>query len=154
MHGVDGGRVIRNRKFPTPPLDDIDPAFRCNFIDELHGPKLDAELDLSHLPVKIKSQVCSLFTQYWSMFADKGLFVPVKNYKCVIDAGSARPISVKKINYGPYETPVMGKFIAALQKVGQISQVFDGGWLFKALMVPKPQQEHVQDIMNFSSVSA
>ena len=140
LHGVDGGRVIRKRKFPAPPLDDIDPAFRCDFIEELHGPKLDAELDLSHLPFEIKSQLCSLITQCWSVFADIGLFVPVKDYECVIDTGSARPISVKKINYGPHETPVMRKCIAALQKVGQISQVFYGRWLFKALLAPKPHQ--------------
>ena len=83
------------------------------------------------------------------MFADKGLFVPVKDYECVINTGSARPISVKNINYGTHETPVMRKCIVALQKVGQISHIFDGRWLFKALLVPKPHQEHVQDIMNF-----
>ena len=74
------------------------------------------------------------------MFADKGLFVIVKDYECVIETRSDRPISVKKINYGPHETPVMRKCIAALKKVGQISQVFDGRWLFKALLAPKPQQ--------------
>ena len=76
LYGVDEGRVVRKRKFPAPPLDQIDPTFQCDFIEELHGPKLDAELDLSHLPVKIKSQVYNLFTQYWSVFADKGIFSP------------------------------------------------------------------------------
>ena len=83
------------------------------------------------------------------MFADKGLFVPVKDYKCIIDTGSACPISVKKINYGPHETPVMRKCIAALSKLGQISQVFDGLWMFKALLAPNPHQEHITDIKDF-----
>ena len=41
------------------------------------------------------------------------------------------------------------KCIAALSKVGQILQVFDRCWMFKALMAPKPHQEHVTDIKDF-----
>ncbi len=36
--------------------------------------------------------------------------------------------------------------IAALAKVGHIQQIHDGHWLFKALLAPKPHQEHVRDI--------
>jgi hypothetical protein len=39
--------------------------------------------------------------------------------------------------------------IAALKKVGHIGQVTDGRWLFKALLAPKPHQEHVWDIDKF-----
>ena len=43
----------------------------------------------------------------------------------------------------------MRKSIAALEKVGQIRQIHDGAWLFKALVAPKPHQEHVSNIANF-----
>jgi hypothetical protein len=43
----------------------------------------------------------------------------------------------------------MRKAIAALEKVGQIHQIMDGCWLFKALLAPKLHQEHVCNIANF-----
>jgi hypothetical protein len=51
-----------------------------------------------------------------------------------------------KILYGPKETPIMRRAIAALKKVGQIHQITNGHLLFKALLAPKPYQEHVQNI--------
>ncbi len=71
------------------------------------------------------------------------------NYKCVIDTGNAPSIAVKKILYGPRETPIMRDAIAALAKVSQICHITDGHWLFKALLAPKLHQEHVQHIDNF-----
>ncbi len=43
----------------------------------------------------------------------------------------------------------MRKAIAALEKVGHIHQITDGRWLFKALLAPKPHQEHTRNIDNF-----
>jgi hypothetical protein len=43
----------------------------------------------------------------------------------------------------------MRKSIAALEKVSQICQIHDGQWLFKALLAPKPHQEHVCNIKDF-----
>jgi hypothetical protein len=45
---------------------------------------------------------------------------------------------MKKINYGMRETPIMCKCIAALEMVGQIVQIHDGRWLFKALLATTP----------------
>ena len=67
-----------------PPLDQVDPAFACTFTEKEHGPKLDKGLDLSHLWEGVCAQVQRLFTKFWDVFADKGLFVPVKDYEwCV-----------------------------------------------------------------------
>ncbi len=87
--------------------------------------------------------------KYWSMFDKRGVWVPIQNYKCVIDTGDAHPIAVKKIQYRPKELPIMQKAIAALEKVGHIQQIHDGHWQFKAVLAPKPHQEHVHDISNF-----
>jgi hypothetical protein len=43
----------------------------------------------------------------------------------------------------------MQRSIGALAKVGQIRQIHDGQWLFKALLAPKPQKEHVCNINDF-----
>jgi hypothetical protein len=48
----------------------------------------------------------------------------------------------------------MWKAIAALEKIGQIHQITDGCWLFKALLAPKPHQEHVRHINNLSGIFA
>jgi hypothetical protein len=83
------------------------------------------------------------------VFDEHGIFTPVHYYQCVIDTGNATPIAIKKIIYGPREIPIMRKSIAALEKVGQIPQINDCQWLFKALLIPKPHQEHVCNIEDF-----
>ena len=67
----------------------------------------------------------------------------------ILDTGNHAPIAVKKIQYGPREIPIMRKCISALEKLGQITQVHDGRWMFKALLAPKPHQEHVCNIEDF-----
>jgi hypothetical protein len=61
----------------------------------------------------------------------------------------AHPIAVKKIMYGPKDIPTMCKAMAALKKVGHICQMHDGQWLFKAILAPKPHQEHVRPKEDF-----
>jgi hypothetical protein len=66
--------------------------------------------------------------------------------KCVIDTGDAKPITIKKILYGPKEIPIMWNAIAVLEKVNHIQQIHDGCWLLKAILAPKSHQEHVHTI--------
>jgi hypothetical protein len=149
LHNIGGGTILRKRKHPAPPLDDIDPRFFAVYDETAHGATLRKLLDLSHLDTSVQNKVYRLIQKYWSVFDDKGQFVPVKDYECVIDTGTARPICIKKIHYGPCETPIMRKCIAALAKLGHIRQMHDGEWMFKALLAPKPHQEHVSDIADF-----
>ena len=149
LHNVEGGPILRKRKHAAPPLDDVDPRFLSHYDEKIHGEKLRTEIDLSHLDGTTRDLVYKLLQKYWSVFDDKGQFVPVKDYKCSIDTGSARPICVKNINYGPREVPIMRKCIASLEKLGHIRQIHGGGWMFKALLAPKPHQEHVKNIDDF-----
>jgi hypothetical protein len=110
---------------------------------------MQRDLNLSHLEPQVSNHVYALVKKYWPVFDKNGIFVPVKHYECVIDTGDLPPIAVKKIFYGPKETPIMRRAIAALEKVGQIHQITDSCWLFKALLAPKPHQQHVQNINNF-----
>ena len=88
------------------------------------------------------------------MFNSKGVFIPVKNYKCIIDTGNACPIAVKKILYGKRETVIMRQCIAALAKVGHIEQITGGQWLFKALLAPKTIRKQSIILKTLSGVSA
>ncbi len=150
LHSVDGGPVLRKLRHPAPDLDGpVDPSFLLVFNPDVHESLMREELDLSHLSPDVRDQVYDFIREFWSVFDSKGVTVPVKYYECVIDTGSARPIAIKKIHYGENETVIMRKCIAALAKVGHICQVRGDEWLFKALLAPKPHQEHVQDIDDF-----
>ena len=150
LSNMDGGTVLRKRKHPSRSLDDIDPTFAVEFDEARHGAKFKKDFKPSAwLSPAQNAAVANLVKKYWCVFDDTGLFIPVKDYECVIDTGSAAPIAVKKINYGPRETPIMRKCVAKLEELGHISQIHDGPWLFKALLAAKPHQEHVTNIEDF-----
>jgi hypothetical protein len=149
LHTNDGGTILRCTKFPTPPLNKNNPTFNFAYSEKLHGEKLQSDLDVWHLPPEHATALLNLIKEYWCVFDNRGTFMPVRHYQCVIDTGNASPIAIKKILYGPREIPIMRKSIAALKKVGQIRQIHDRQWLFKALLAPKPHQEHVCNIEDF-----
>ena len=127
----------------------IDPRLYHPFIPEEHKEILRKKVNVSHLHPDQQTQVYDLIHECWPMFDERGVFVPVNNYECIIDTGNARPIAVKKILYGKRETVIMQRCISALAKVGHIRQITDGRWLFKALLAAKPHQEHVRHIEDF-----
>ncbi len=114
LHNIEGGPILHKVKHPPPPLDEVDPTFYSAYDDSKHGEQLKQDLDLSHLDPHLQEKIYALVKKYWSVFNEKGIFVPVQNYECVIDNGNALPIAVKKILYGSKETPVMQGCIAAL----------------------------------------
>jgi hypothetical protein len=136
-------------KHPPPLFDEMDPTFFCAYDKFTHSEQLQKDLDLSHFEPHVRDKVYAIVQKYWSVFNNKGVFIPVKNYKCVIDTGDAQPTATKKTIYRPKETSIMRDAIAALAKVGHIQKIHDGHWLFKALLAPKPHQEHVRDINKF-----
>jgi hypothetical protein len=149
LHNIDGGPVLQKLRHPAPPLEEINPRFDFAFDEALHGEHLCQQLDLSHLNNALQTRIYDLIKKYWSVFDDRGVWVPIKNFECVIDTGNAQPIAVKKIYYGPKEIPIMRRAIAALKATGHICQIHDGRWLFKAILAAKPHQEHVHDIKDF-----
>jgi hypothetical protein len=149
LHSINGGCILCKRKHSAPPLNTINSNFHVVYDKALHGAKLHKEIDLSHLDSSLQAKVYGLIQKYWSVFDDKGQFVPVKDYSFIIDTGNARPIMVKKIHYGPREIPIMCKCIASLEKLGHIRQIHEGKWQFKAVLAPKPHQEDITDIGDF-----
>jgi hypothetical protein len=127
LHSLDGGPMLRKRRHPAPAFDDIDPAFNFAFDEALHGAQFQEEFTPSPLlSDEENKELEELIKRYWCVFDHRGLFVPVKDYECHINTGTARPIAVKGINYGPYETPIMRKCIAKLEQLGHISQISEG----------------------------
>jgi hypothetical protein len=109
LHNTKGGPILCKRKHPAPQLDDVDACFEAHYDKACHGEQLRSDLDLYHLVPPIRDHVYNLLQKYWSVFDDKGLFIPVKDYKCSIDTGSARPICVTKINYALGGIPIMNQ---------------------------------------------
>ncbi len=89
LHNVDGGPILRKLKHPAPPLDVLNPSFHFPFDEALHGNRLREQLDLSHLDPSIQLKVTDLINEFWSVFDERGVWVPVKNYECAIDTGNA-----------------------------------------------------------------
>jgi hypothetical protein len=119
------------------------------FSEDRDSPQLAKELNVSHLDPEQGAQLTALIKKYWCVFDNRGTFVPVKQYQCFIDTGTATSIAIKNIRYKPREIPIMEQSIAALKKMGQICQINNRQWLFKALLAPKPHQEHVRNIDEF-----
>jgi hypothetical protein len=149
LHNINGGTILLKRRHSAPKLDDIDPRFHAVYDEKLHGKQLRNNLDLSHLEPSLRATVYGLVQKYWYIFANKGQFIPIKDYSCVIDTGTVKPIAVKKIHYSPCEIPIMDKCITVLKKLSHIWQIHGGEWQFKALLAPKPHQEGFTNICNF-----
>ena len=98
-------------------------SFEHPFIQEEHDAIMQKKVDLSHLNLDLQNQVYDLICEFWPVFDERGVFVPVKNYECIIDTGTARSIAVKKIFYGERETVIMRRCISALAKAAHIRQI-------------------------------
>ena len=117
LHNIDSGPVLRKLRHPPPPINEVNPSFDLPFDEALHGARLRQHLNLSHLDDALHARIYTLVQKYWSVFDERGVWVPVQNYECVIDTGDAPPIAVKNIRYGPKELPIMQKAIAGLEQV-------------------------------------
>jgi hypothetical protein len=137
LHGVDGGPILRKLRHPQPDLGTpLNPLYYLPFVADKHEALMHKDMDLTHLDPTLQEKIYKIIHDHWSVFDKKGVFVPVKNYECVINTRSSQPIAVKKILYSKRETVIMRKCIAVLTKVGHIRQIMDGSWLFKALLAP------------------
>jgi hypothetical protein len=91
LHNVNGGPILQKLKHPPPPVDVLDLRFHFPYDKSIHGMRLREQLDLSHLDSSIHFAVTNFVKKYWSVFDKRGVWVPVRNYKCVIDTGDAPP---------------------------------------------------------------
>jgi hypothetical protein len=87
LHNINGGVILRKKKFPTPPINVVDPVFNWEYSDELHGDKLWANLEISHLSFEHAATLINVIKKYWCVFDECGTFTSVCNYECIIDTG-------------------------------------------------------------------
>jgi hypothetical protein len=109
LHGIDGGPILWKLRHPQPDLNaPINPLYYSPFIlSDKNKAKMRKDMDLLHLPPALQRKLYSIIHEHWLVFDEKGIFVPVKNYECMIDTGMAWPIAVNKILYGEHETEIM-----------------------------------------------
>ena len=81
--------MLRKCQHVLLPLGVIDPDFHSIHDEKSHREKLNKELNLSHFPKHVQTLVRNLVINSWLFFADKGLFVPVKDYEYIIDTGTS-----------------------------------------------------------------
>jgi hypothetical protein len=143
------GQILCKRRRLHEMRDSIDPAFDVPFDQAKHGDYLKETLHLDHLPLNKQTQVTNLIKKYWGVFRPEGMSIPVLDYECNIDTGTAAPVRCKRTNYGPQESEIMQPMIDKLEQIGQIYQIFEGEWLSPCLLAPKPHQENVFNIKNY-----
>jgi hypothetical protein len=89
LHNIYGGPILRKLKHPSPSFDEVDSKFFCAYDESKHGAQLRKDLDFSHLEPEVRNSLNAIIKKYWSVFDEKGVFAPVKKYKCVIYTGDA-----------------------------------------------------------------
>jgi hypothetical protein len=67
----------------------VNPHFHSPFIPKQHKDLMRKQVDLSHLNLNFWEQAYNLIHEYWLVFDERGVFIPVKYYKCIIDTGTA-----------------------------------------------------------------
>jgi hypothetical protein len=97
LHNVEKCPVLRELRHPPLPLNEVDPSFDFPFDEAIHGAHLRQQLNLSHLDDTLQARIYALVKKYWSVFDKHGVWVPVRNYECIIDTGDAPPIAIKNI---------------------------------------------------------
>jgi hypothetical protein len=49
--------------------------------------------------------------EFWDVFREDGVKIPVRGYEMMIDTGNNKPIAVRKPRYGLHEAPIMQKIL-------------------------------------------
>jgi len=82
-------------------------------------------------------------------FASAGARRPMLGFQFCIETGASTPVACCQSHYGIHESPILQEHINDLLHNGHIVPTIKGGWLSKALLAPKPHQEHVHNILEF-----
>jgi hypothetical protein len=100
LHGMDGGPILWKLHHPQPDIEaPVNPSYYSPFVAKRHKTLMRKDMDLSQLNPTLQEKIYTIIHEHWSVFDEKGVFVLVKNYECIIDTGSTRPIADKKILY-------------------------------------------------------
>lgn len=138
------GKVVsRSSKTMLGP-DDIHPAFDIKFDMNIHGAEFNKRLKFHPDANKDGVQkITELVKEYWCCFCKSNVQIPIRDYECHIDTGTAKPTVAKGIQFGFHERPIMQDAIDALLQKDQIVPDSESEWLSKPVLAPKPHQEEI-----------
>ena len=110
------------------PKDLVLPSIPTNMIrysDARNSEELNRNLVFDRdAPLQLKLRITEFVKDFWDVFQEDGVKLPVHGYKLVIDTGDHKPIAVKKPHYGQHEIPIMEKTINWLLSLGHIVPPF------------------------------
>ena len=90
-----------------------------------------------------------LVKEFWCVFREDGVPIPIKGYEMVIDTGRHPPCKCRNSNYGPHETDIINKQLQSLEANGFIEPDTDSPFMSRIVLAPKPHQHSVSDIDEF-----
>jgi hypothetical protein len=111
------GQILCKRRRQHDLRDTVDPSFDVQYDEAKHGAYLRETLHLDHLPLDRQTQVTNLVKKFWGVFRPEGMSIPVLDYECNIDTGTAAPVRCKRTNYGPQESKIMQPMIDKLEQL-------------------------------------
>jgi hypothetical protein len=139
------GHSLRKRSahaFPEP-----NPDFACRFDEAKNSQELAANLVLDpSLSTDTRNRIISFVKEFWDVFNEAGVKIPIQGYEMITETGNHKPIAVRKPHYGMHEAPIMQKTINKLLDLGFIAKDSTSPWGFRITLAPKPHQEAVVDI--------
>jgi hypothetical protein len=131
--------------FPPP-----NPKFAYTYDDTIDRAELERNIIFDdHISPALRHRTIEFVKEFWDVFREGGVSIPVQGYEMVIDTGDAKPIAVRQPHYGLHETPIMQKTIDNLLKLNHITKDTLSPWAFGITLAPKPHQEHVTDIDDY-----
>ena len=114
------------------------------------SPILDGFLNIpSDLAPNVKTELLRIIQDNWDAFAPAGARRPMLGFQFCIETGATAPVACRQSHYGIHESPILQEHINDLLHNAHIVPTIEGGWLSKALLAPKPHQEHVDNITEF-----
>ncbi|KAL3787769.1 LOW QUALITY PROTEIN: hypothetical protein HJC23_009820, partial [Cyclotella cryptica] len=111
------GKLLSRRKRLHPMR-----TFNVPFDDARDSQYLCDNLRIAHLSVDRQNQIIALIKCKWGVFRPEGMSIPVLDYECNIDTGTAPPVRSKAVNFGPRESEIMQPMIDKLESINQIRQ--------------------------------
>jgi len=96
----------------------------------------------------ITAQIISVIKANWDAFFTAGVSRLILGFKSCIDMGALPPVCCRQPNYRPHESCIIQQQVDNL-KIDNLIHEFEGPWASSIVLVPKPHQEHIQDIIHF-----
>ena len=128
--------MLKNKN-PLPPRDDI-----IVFSQERHQQGFEKIIQWRDCPQEHRPVIEAIIKEYWDVFDPSGALRTIRGYLFHIDTGAHKPVCCKPPRYGPHESVVMKKLLAALENQGVIEDN-TGPYGAMIVLAAKPNQEHL-----------